>query len=47
MDKINTEVNSLYTRILVGLQTAESISKRIEKLRDEELQPQLVELLQG
>lgn len=47
MDKTSAEVNDLYTRILVGLQSAESISKRIEKLRDEELLPQLVELLQG
>ncbi|CBI28365.3 unnamed protein product, partial [Vitis vinifera] len=47
VDKTSAEVNDLYTRILVGLQSAESISKRIEKLRDEELLPQLVELLQG
>ncbi|KAF9600214.1 hypothetical protein IFM89_005038 [Coptis chinensis] len=47
MDKTRSAVKDLYTRILVTIRTAESISERIEKLRDEELQPQLVELLKG
>ncbi|OVA15935.1 protein of unknown function DUF632 [Macleaya cordata] len=47
VDKTRSTVKDLYTRILVAIRTAESISKRIEKLRDEELQPQLIELLQG
>ncbi|GFS34664.1 hypothetical protein Acr_00g0035240 [Actinidia rufa] len=34
-------------KILVAIRSAESISKRIEKLIDEELQPQIAELLQG
>ncbi|CAL9027280.1 unnamed protein product [Prunus brigantina] len=46
-NKIVVEVQDLYTRILVALRRAESISKRIQKLRDEELQPQLVDLLHG
>ncbi|KAK6924529.1 protein of unknown function DUF632 [Dillenia turbinata] len=46
-DKTKAEVKDLYTRILVTIRSAESISKKIEKLRDEELQPQLVELLHG
>uniref|UniRef100_A0A0A8Y787 DUF632 domain-containing protein n=1 Tax=Arundo donax TaxID=35708 RepID=A0A0A8Y787_ARUDO len=46
-EKTRTTVRDLYTRIWVSLRTAESISDRIQKLRDEELQPQLVELLQG
>ncbi|XP_042506816.1 protein ALTERED PHOSPHATE STARVATION RESPONSE 1-like [Macadamia integrifolia] len=47
VDKTRASVKDLYTRILIAIRSAESISKRIEKLRDEELQPQLVELLQG
>ncbi|KAL5713958.1 hypothetical protein ACHQM5_015984 [Ranunculus cassubicifolius] len=47
MDKTRSAVKDLYTRILVTIRTAESISNRIEKLRDEELQPQLAELLKG
>ncbi|XP_073011554.1 protein ALTERED PHOSPHATE STARVATION RESPONSE 1-like [Typha latifolia] len=47
VDKTRTVVRDLYTRIWVALRAAESISERIQKLRDEELQPQLIELLQG
>ncbi|XP_057966429.1 protein ALTERED PHOSPHATE STARVATION RESPONSE 1-like [Malania oleifera] len=47
MDKTRAAVKDLHARILVTIRSAESISKRIEKLRDEELQPQIVELLQG
>jgi hypothetical protein len=46
-EKTRTTLRDLYTRIWVSLRAAESISDRIQKLRDEELQPQLVELLQG
>lgn len=46
-DKSTTELRDLYSRISVTLTTADSISKRIQKLRDEELQPQLAELLHG
>ena len=46
-EKTRTNVRDLYTRIWVSLRAAESISDRIQKLRDEELQPQLVELLHG
>ncbi|XP_047148125.1 protein ALTERED PHOSPHATE STARVATION RESPONSE 1-like isoform X1 [Vigna umbellata] len=46
-DKTKVEVKDLYAGILVAIRRAESISKRIEKLRDEELQPQIVELLKG
>lgn len=45
--KVTSEVTDLYHRIMVTVQHAESISKQIEKLRDEELQPQLIELLHG
>ncbi|KAI4297796.1 hypothetical protein L6164_037662 [Bauhinia variegata] len=47
MDKTRASVKDLYARILVAIRSAESISKRIQKLRDEELQPQIVELLKG
>ncbi|KAJ8767030.1 hypothetical protein K2173_012541 [Erythroxylum novogranatense] len=47
IDKTRASVKDLYARILVAIRSAESISKRIEKLRDEELQPQIVELLKG
>ncbi|XP_058098313.1 protein ALTERED PHOSPHATE STARVATION RESPONSE 1-like [Magnolia sinica] len=46
-DKTRAAVKDLYTRIWVSIRTAESISKRIQKLTDEELQPQLIELLRG
>ncbi|PON66675.1 hypothetical protein PanWU01x14_107120 [Parasponia andersonii] len=34
-------------RTLVSIRRAESISERVQKLRDQELQPQLIELLHG
>ncbi|PPR84274.1 hypothetical protein GOBAR_AA36437 [Gossypium barbadense] len=46
-DKTRAEVKDLHSRILVAIRSAETISERIEKLRDEELQPQLTELLHG
>ncbi|GFY89796.1 hypothetical protein Acr_06g0017360 [Actinidia rufa] len=48
VDKTRASMKDLlYSRILVAIRSAESISKRIEKLIDEELQPQIAELLQG
>ncbi|XP_060962686.1 protein ALTERED PHOSPHATE STARVATION RESPONSE 1 [Cannabis sativa] len=47
MDKTRATVKDLYARILVAIRSAESISIKIEKLRDEELLPQIVELLKG
>lgn len=47
VDKTRVAVKDLYARILVAIRSAESISKRIQILRDEELQPQIVELLKG
>ena len=47
VDKTKAAVKDLYARILVAIRSAESISKRIQKLRDEELQPQIMELLKG
>lgn len=45
--KTRIEVRDLNSRILVALRSAEAISERIQKLRDEELQPQVIELLHG
>ncbi|KAJ0967031.1 hypothetical protein J5N97_023948 [Dioscorea zingiberensis] len=47
VDKTRAAVKDLYTRIWVALRSADTISKRIQKLRDEELHPQLIELMQG
>ncbi|KAL7156392.1 hypothetical protein ABFS83_02G006200 [Erythranthe nasuta] len=47
VDKSRSSVKDLYSRILVAIRSAETISNRIEKLRDEELEPQIKELLQG
>lgn len=46
-DKTRAAVKELYSRILVTIRSAETISKRIDELRDDELQPQIIELLQG
>ncbi|KAJ9564792.1 hypothetical protein OSB04_000758 [Centaurea solstitialis] len=47
IDRTRSLVKDLHSRIIVALHTVDSISKRIEKMRDEELQPQLLELIQG
>ncbi|KAL4368736.1 hypothetical protein GQ457_05G014370 [Hibiscus cannabinus] len=48
IDKTWAVVKDLHSRIRVALHSVNNISKRIEKkMRDEELQPQLVELTQG
>ncbi|KAI3462051.1 hypothetical protein Pfo_018714 [Paulownia fortunei] len=47
IDKTRAVVKDLHSRIRVALHAVDSISKRIEKMRDEELLPQLLELIQG
>jgi hypothetical protein len=47
VDKTRATIKELYSRLMVGIEVLYSNSKIIEKLRDEELQPQLLELLQG
>ncbi|CAK7329180.1 unnamed protein product [Dovyalis caffra] len=47
IDKTRAVVKDLHSRIRVALQRIDSISKRIEELRDKELQPQLEELIEG
>ncbi|KAL3527768.1 hypothetical protein ACH5RR_012424 [Cinchona calisaya] len=47
IDKTRAVVKDLHSQIRVALHAVDSISKRIEKMRDEELLPQLLELIQG
>ncbi|GAB4847303.1 hypothetical protein Ancab_026347 [Ancistrocladus abbreviatus] len=47
IDKTRAAVKDLHSRVRVALHSVNSISKRIEKMRDEELEPQLMELIQG
>ncbi|VVA32938.1 PREDICTED: of unknown [Prunus dulcis] len=47
IDKTRAVVKDLHSRIRVAIHAVDSISKRIEKMRDEELHPQLLELTQG
>ncbi|XP_012093121.1 protein ALTERED PHOSPHATE STARVATION RESPONSE 1 isoform X2 [Jatropha curcas] len=47
IDKTRAVVKDLHSRIIVAIHSVDTISKRIEKMRDEELQPQLLELIQG
>jgi hypothetical protein len=45
-DFTRATVKDLHSRILVGIQKIDFISKNIEDLRDKELQPQLDELIE-
>ncbi|XP_010447764.1 PREDICTED: uncharacterized protein LOC104730309 [Camelina sativa] len=47
VDKTRNIIRDLHTQIKVSIHSIESISQRIETLRDQELLPQLLELLQG
>ncbi|GMY10257.1 nitrate regulatory gene2 protein [Fagus crenata] len=47
IDKTRAVVKDLHSRIRVAIHRIDSISKRIEDLRDKELQPQLEELIEG
>lgn len=47
VDKTRAAIRNLDTQIKVSIHSVESISRRIETLRDEELQPQLLELVRG
>ncbi|KAK2641004.1 hypothetical protein Ddye_022767 [Dipteronia dyeriana] len=47
IDKTRAVVKDLHSRIKVAIHRIDSISKRIEELRDTELQPQLEELIEG
>ncbi|XP_057980600.1 protein ALTERED PHOSPHATE STARVATION RESPONSE 1 [Malania oleifera] len=47
VDKTRVAIRDLHTQMTVSIHSVEAVSKRIETLRDEELQPQLLELVQG
>ncbi|XP_041019146.1 protein ALTERED PHOSPHATE STARVATION RESPONSE 1-like isoform X2 [Juglans microcarpa x Juglans regia] len=47
VDKTRAAIRDLHTQMKVSIHSVEAISKRIETLRDEELQPQLLELVRG
>ncbi|CAO2184297.1 unnamed protein product [Urochloa humidicola] len=47
VDKTRAALRSLHTRLKVSIHTVQSISRRIEVLRDEELHAQLMELIHG
>ncbi|XP_010544315.1 PREDICTED: uncharacterized protein LOC104816964 [Tarenaya hassleriana] len=47
VDKTRAVVKDLHSRIRVAIYRIDSISRRIEELRDIELQPQLEELIEG
>ncbi|KAE9602828.1 hypothetical protein Lalb_Chr12g0203711 [Lupinus albus] len=47
IDKTRSLVKDLHSRIKVAIYSVDSISKRIERMRDEELYPQLSELTEG
>ncbi|KAL5583016.1 hypothetical protein UlMin_015458 [Ulmus minor] len=47
IDRTRSDVKDLHSRIRVAIHRIDSISKRIEELRDTELQPQLEELIKG
>nr|KYP45214.1 hypothetical protein KK1_033227 [Cajanus cajan] len=47
IDKTRSVVKDLHSRLRVAIYSVDSISKRIERMRDEELLPQLLELTEG
>ncbi|XP_019058206.1 PREDICTED: uncharacterized protein LOC104814668 isoform X2 [Tarenaya hassleriana] len=47
VEKTRATIRDLHTRIKVWIHSIEAISKRIETLRDQELMPQLLELVHG
>ncbi|KAK9081757.1 hypothetical protein Syun_031203 [Stephania yunnanensis] len=47
IDKTRAAVKDLHSRIRVAIHRIDTISRRIEELRDKELQPQLEELIEG
>ncbi|KAG0485161.1 hypothetical protein HPP92_009240 [Vanilla planifolia] len=47
IDRTRASVKDLHSQLLVSIQAVDLISKKIEQLRDDELQPQIVELTHG
>ncbi|XP_073272282.1 uncharacterized protein [Primulina huaijiensis] len=47
VDKTRDAIRDLQTRMKISVHSVEAVSKRIETLRDEELEPQILELVRG
>ncbi|KAM0939817.1 hypothetical protein DsansV1_C19g0157421 [Dioscorea sansibarensis] len=47
IDSVRESIRNLHTKISIVLKSVDVISTRMHKVRDEELQPQLIELIQG
>ncbi|RDX93019.1 Nitrate regulatory gene2 protein, partial [Mucuna pruriens] len=47
IDKTRSVAKDLHSRLIVAIYSVDSISRRIESMRDEELLPQLLELTEG
>lgn len=47
MDAARASIRRLLTKLDVSIKAIDAISSRIQKLRDEELQPQVAELIHG
>lgn len=47
IDATRASIRKLLAKINITVKAIDTISSRIHKLRDEELQPQLTELIQG
>lgn len=47
VDKTRAAIRDLHTQITVSMHSVEAISDRIQTLRDEELHPQLLQLVKG
>ena len=47
IDKRRATIKDLHSRVRVAIEAVDSVSKKTQRLKDEELQPQLMELIQG
>ena len=47
VEAIQTSINTLSTNLKIAIQVVDKISETINKIRDEELWPQVNELIQG
>lgn len=47
VDKTTDAIRVLQTQMKISVHSVEAVSKRIETLRDEELEPQISELVRG
>jgi excinuclease UvrABC helicase subunit UvrB len=47
VDKTRYSIKALQTRMVVAIEAVDNGARQVQKLRDEELYPQLLELLDG